>query len=60
MGEISGIGIKKSLNLPSLANKYFCSLRDENDEPIYTCNDEFMRYFVRQSIKGGNCAPPNQ
>ena len=32
-------------------------MRDENDEPIYTYNDKYMRYFVRQSIKGGRvCA----
>ena len=29
--------------LPSLANKCFKSLRNENDEPIYTYNDEYMR-----------------
>ena len=32
----------------------------KNDEPIYTYNDEFMRHFVRQSIKGGGCAGLNQ
>ena len=32
-------------------------MRDENDEPIYTYNDKYMRWFVRQSIKGGRvCA----
>ena len=48
-GRINRIGMKNSLPLPSLANKYFKSLRDENDKPIYTYNDEFMRHFVRQS-----------
>ena len=33
--------------------KYFNSLRTENDEPIYTYNDKYMRWFVRQSIFGG-------
>ena len=28
-------------------------MRDENDEPIYTYNDKYMRLFVRQSNKGG-------
>ena len=28
-------------------------MRDENDEPIYTFNDKYLRHFVRQSIKGG-------
>ena len=60
MEELTGFGIKNSLTLPSLANKYFNSLRDESDEPIYTYNDEFMRHFVRQSIKGGRCTALNQ
>ena len=58
--ESTGFAMKNSLTLPSLANKYFNSLRDENDEPIYTYNDEFMRHFVRQSIKGGRCSALNQ
>ena len=60
MEELTGIGMKNSLTLPSLANKYFISLRDESDEPIYTYNDEYMRHFVRQSIKGGRCSALNQ
>ena len=52
--------MKNSLILPSLAEKYFNNSRDEKDEPIYTCNDEFMRHFVRQSIKGGRCFALNQ
>ena len=28
-------------------------MRDENEELIFTYNDKSMRYFVRQSIKGG-------
>ena len=55
MEELTGFGMKNSLNLPSLANKYFNSLGDENDEPIYTYNDELIRHFIRQSIKGGRC-----
>ena len=60
MEELTGFGMKNSLTLPSLANKYFNSLRDESDEPIYTYNDEFMRHFVRQSIKGCRCESYNQ
>ena len=60
MEELTGFGMKNSLTLPSLAKKYFNSLRDESDEPIYTYNDEYMRYFVRQSIKGGRCSALNQ
>ena len=51
MEELTGFGMKNSLTLPCLANKYFNSLRDESDEPICTYNDEFVRHFVRQSIK---------
>ena len=47
--------MKNSLTLPSLANKYFNSLRDGNDEPIYTYTDPFMRNFVREAIKRGRC-----
>ena len=60
MEELTEFGMKNSLTLPSLANKYFNSLRDENDEPIYTYNDPFMRNFVRESIKGGRCSALNQ
>ena len=55
MEELNGFGMKSSLTLPSLANKYFNGLRDENDEPIYTYTNPFMKHFVRQSIKGGRC-----
>ena len=60
MEELTGIGIKNNLSLPSLAHKRFNSLRDENDEPIYTYTDPFMRIFVRQSIKRGRCKAFNQ
>ena len=46
--------MKNSLTLPSLANKYFIILRDENNEPFYTYTDPFMRNFVRNSIKGNS------
>ena len=58
--ELTEFGMKNSLTLPSLANKYFNSLRDENDEPIYTYTDPFMRNFVRKAIKGGRCNAFNQ
>ena len=60
MEELTRFGMKNSLTLPSLANNYFNSLREESDEPIYTYNDEFMRHFVRQSIKGGRSSALNQ
>ena len=53
MEELTGFGMKNPTTLPSLANKDFNSLRDENDEPICTYTDPFMRHFVRQSIKRG-------
>ena len=60
MEELTGFGIKNSLTLPSLANNYFNSLRDETDEPVYTYTDPFMRNFVRKAIKGGRCNSFNQ
>ena len=58
--ELTGFGMKNSSTLPSLANKYFSILKDENDEPIYSYNDEFMRHFARQSTKTGRCSALNQ
>ena len=60
MEELTEFGMKNSLTLPSLANKYFNSLRDENDELVYTYTDPFMRNFVRKAIKGGRCNAFNQ
>ena len=60
MEELTEFGMKNSLTLPSLANKYFNSLRDEDDEPIYTYTDPFMRNFLRKAIKGGRCNAFNQ
>ena len=58
--ELTEVGMKNSLTLPSLAKKYFNSLRDDNDEPIYTYTDPFMRNIVRKAIKGGRCNAFNQ
>ena len=60
MEELTNFGMKNSLTLPSLANKYFNSLRNENDEPIHTYTDPFMRNFLSKSIKGGRCNAFNQ
>ena len=60
MEDLTGIGTKNCLILPSLAKKSFNSLRDENEEPIYTYKDEKVRWYVKQSIKGGRCADFNQ
>ena len=60
MEEITGVGMKDCLSLIGLGWKYFNSLRTEEDEPIYTYNDKYMRWFVRQSIKGGRVCAFNQ
>ena len=60
MEEITGFSMKDCLSLPGLGWKYFNSLRKEEDEPIYTYNDKYMRWFVRQSIKGGRVCAFNQ
>ena len=59
MEEITGFSMKDCLSLPGLRWKYFNSLRTE-EEPIYTYNDKYMRWFVRQSIKGGPVCAFNQ
>ena len=58
--EITGFSMKDSLSLPGLQWKYFNSLRTKEDEPIYTYIDNDMRWFVRQSIKGGRVCAFNQ
>ena len=60
MEEITGFSMKDSLSLPGLGWKYFNSLRTEEDEPIYTYDDKYMRWFVRQSINGGRVCSFNQ
>ena len=51
MEKLTGFVMKNSLTLPSLANKYFNSWRDENDEPIYTNTDPFMRHFIKKALR---------
>ena len=60
MEEITGFSMKDCLSLPGLGWKYFNSLRTEEDEPIYTYDDKYMRWFVRQSIKGRRVCAFNQ
>ena len=40
MDVLTNFGNKNSFTLPSLANNFFNSLRDEDDEPIYTYTDQ--------------------
>ena len=49
MEEITGFSMKDCLSLPGLGLKYFNSLRTEQEEPIYSYNDKYMRWFVRQA-----------
>ena len=60
MEDITGFSMKDCLSLPCLGWKYFNSLRTEEDEPIHTYNDKYMRWFVRQSVKGGRVCAFNQ
>ena len=60
MQETKGFSMKDCLSLPGLGWKYFNSIRTEKDEPINTYNDKYMKWFVRQSIKGGRVCAFNQ
>ena len=60
MEEITGFSMKDCLSLPGLGLKYFNSLRTEEDEPIYTYNDKYRRWFVRQAAYGGRVCAFNQ
>ena len=60
MEKNTGFSMKHCLSLPRLGWKYFNSLRTEEDEPIYTYNDKYMKWFVRQSKKGGRICAFNQ
>ena len=60
MQEIRGFSIKDCLSVPGLGLKYFNSLRTEEDEPIYTYNDKYMSWFVRQAAYGGLVCAFNQ
>ena len=60
MEEMTGFSMKDCLSLPGLGWKNFNSLRTEQDEPIYTYNDKYMRWFVRRSIKRGRVCAFNQ
>ena len=57
MVELSGFSMKDCLSLPGLGFKYFNSLRTDQDEPMFTYNDKYLRWFVRQAAYGGRvCA----
>ena len=60
MEELTKFSMKDCLSLPGQGLKYFNSLRTEEDEPIYTYNDKYMRHFVRQAAYGGRVCCFNQ
>ena len=60
MDSLTGFGMENCLSLPSLGWKYYNSKRGEDEEPIYSYTDKYMRHFVRQSIKGGKVCAFNQ
>ena len=60
MEELTGFSLKDCLSLPGLGYKCFNSLRTEEDEPIYTYNDKYMRHFLRQAAYGGRVCAFNQ
>ena len=43
--------MKDCLFLPGLGRKFFNALWTEEDEPIYSHNDKYMLWFVRQSLE---------
>ena len=57
---MTGFSMKDCLSLPGVGKKNFNSLRTEEDEPIYTYNVKYMRWFVRKSFKGGQICASNQ
>ena len=58
--EITGFSMKDCLSLPGLGLNYFSSLRGDEDDCIYTYNDKYMRWFVRQVAYGGCVCAFNQ
>ena len=60
MQEITGFSKKDCLSAPGSRWKCFNSSRTEEDEPIYTYNDKYMRHFVKQNFIGGRVCAFNQ
>ena len=52
MEEKTAFSMKFSLSASGRGCKYFNCMRDENDEPIKTYIDNYMKSFFRQSVKG--------
>ena len=60
MEEFTGFSMEDCLSLRAPGWISFNSLGNEEDEPIYKYNDKYMRWFLRQSIKGGRECAFNQ
>ena len=60
MENIPGLGMKDCLSSPRLGWKCFNSLKTEEDEPNFTYNDRYMRWFLRENINGGQVCAFNQ
>ena len=60
MEEITRLSVKDCLSAPGLGWKRSNSLSTEEDEMIYTYNDKYMRWFVRQSTNAGRVCAFNQ
>ena len=60
MQEITGFSMKDCLSLPGQGWIFLNSLGTEEVEPIYTYIDKYMRWLVRQSLKGGRVCVFNQ
>ena len=58
--EMGGFSMKDCLSLPGIGLKNFNRLRTEEDEPIYTYDDKYMRHFVRQAAYGVRVCAFNQ
>ena len=51
--KIFGFVMKDCLSSPGSGWKHFSSVKTEEDEPICTYNDKYIRWFVQQSIRRG-------
>ena len=60
MENITGFSMKDCLSKPGFGWKYFNSLKTDEDKPIYAYNDKYMRWFLRQSFKGGRVCRINK
>ena len=60
MQKLTGFGMKDCLLFPGLGCKHFNRLTEEDDEPLNTYDDKYMRDFEQQSFKGGKVCAHNQ